>query len=206
MYVLVYSSWDVYSQCSKTCGDGQRTRERTCIGGICSRATSQDLIETEVCNQGPCAPPDLFVKASSSSGGGGTCRSWAGAGHITGRFWPVGSLKSDTSRIVYTKEKVNASSMRYYLYKMNTGKWEFTNDYWLKSYSIDYTKYGTRKFQVKLGQNTLYCSDTLTSNFQHFGLHTLELKSLFPSMDVSQKSKKSRISSECSANINNFKM
>ena len=73
MYVLVYSSWDVYSQCSKTCGDGQRTRERTCIGGICSRATSQDLIETEVCNEGACVPPDLFVKASSSSGGYGTC-------------------------------------------------------------------------------------------------------------------------------------
>ena len=30
------------------------TRARTCIGGICSRATSEDLIETAVFNEGDC--------------------------------------------------------------------------------------------------------------------------------------------------------
>lgn len=50
----VYSSWGSYSQCSKTCGDGEKTRARTCIGGICSRATTQDLIQTDVCKERNC--------------------------------------------------------------------------------------------------------------------------------------------------------
>ena len=51
---LVYSTWGLYSECSKTCGDGEKTRSRTCISGICSLATSSDLIQTDICNKGDC--------------------------------------------------------------------------------------------------------------------------------------------------------
>ena len=53
-YFLVYSTWESYSQCSKTCGDGEKTRTRTCIGGICSLASSNDMIQTEICNERDC--------------------------------------------------------------------------------------------------------------------------------------------------------
>ena len=53
-YVLVYSTWGSYSECSTTCGNGEKTRSRTCIGGICSLATSSDLIQTDICNEGDC--------------------------------------------------------------------------------------------------------------------------------------------------------
>ena len=52
--VLVYSTWGSYSECSTTCGNGEKTRSRSCIGGICSLATSSDLIETDICNKGDC--------------------------------------------------------------------------------------------------------------------------------------------------------
>ena len=52
--ISVWSSWGDFSQCSKFCGDGKKTRERTCIGGICSRATSQDLIDTDNCYELDC--------------------------------------------------------------------------------------------------------------------------------------------------------
>ena len=51
---LVYSEWSEYSTCSATCGEGTTTRTRTCIGGICSRATEADLLETSVCNERGC--------------------------------------------------------------------------------------------------------------------------------------------------------
>ena len=51
---LVYSSWNPYSVCSVTCGDGQKTRTRTCVGGICSLATPQDFIQTDTCNERDC--------------------------------------------------------------------------------------------------------------------------------------------------------
>ena len=53
-YLLVYSTWGSYSECSTTCGNGEKTRSRTCIGGICSLATSSDLIQTDICNEGDC--------------------------------------------------------------------------------------------------------------------------------------------------------
>ena len=52
--VLVYSVWSEYSSCSATCGEGTTTRTRTCIGGICSRATQADLIENSICNERGC--------------------------------------------------------------------------------------------------------------------------------------------------------
>ena len=56
-YFLVYSTWESYSECSKTCGDGEKTKTRTCIGGICSLASSNDLIQTEICNERDCQSP-----------------------------------------------------------------------------------------------------------------------------------------------------
>ena len=52
--VLVLSTWGSYSECSTTCGNGEKTKSRTCIGGICSLATSSDLIQTDICNEGDC--------------------------------------------------------------------------------------------------------------------------------------------------------
>lgn len=50
----MYSQWGEYLDCSVSCGEGTRSRERTCIGGICARATPQDLIEISNCNEGSC--------------------------------------------------------------------------------------------------------------------------------------------------------
>ena len=50
----MYSTWGEYSDCSKSCGVGNKTRERNCIGGICSRATTQDLVQSDFCNEINC--------------------------------------------------------------------------------------------------------------------------------------------------------
>ena len=60
---LVYSNWSEYSSCSTTCGSGQKTRHRQCIGGICSRATDADLSETDSCYNQDCKYWRLHWKA-----------------------------------------------------------------------------------------------------------------------------------------------
>ena len=50
----MFSTWTEYSSCTTTCGEGSKTRTRTCIGGICSRATEADLTETSICNERGC--------------------------------------------------------------------------------------------------------------------------------------------------------
>lgn len=59
----MYSEWNEYSDCSASCGDGTKTKERICIDGICSRATHQDLIETSHCNERSCK---FYIKISNS--------------------------------------------------------------------------------------------------------------------------------------------
>lgn len=57
--ILVFSEWTEYSSCTTTCGEGSKTRTRTCIGGICSRAAEADLTEISSCNERGCA---YFIK------------------------------------------------------------------------------------------------------------------------------------------------
>ena len=46
----------MYSSCSVTCGEGEQSRTRQCVGGICSLAIPDDLIESRSCNMQDCAP------------------------------------------------------------------------------------------------------------------------------------------------------
>ena len=39
--------WSEYSSCSKTCGQGEYSRTRECVDRICSKVTSNDMIETK---------------------------------------------------------------------------------------------------------------------------------------------------------------
>ena len=48
---MVLSQWSTYSSCSDTCGQGVKTRTRTCDQGDC---TGEDLFENAVCNEGGC--------------------------------------------------------------------------------------------------------------------------------------------------------
>ena len=48
--LLDFSTWSNWSSCSAPCGSGEQTRTRTCDQG-CS---TQDLSETQSCNDAPC--------------------------------------------------------------------------------------------------------------------------------------------------------
>ena len=61
----VYSSWSEYSSCSKTCDGGEQSRTRECVGGTCSLATSDDLIETQSCNELAC--PGVLVLSTKNA-------------------------------------------------------------------------------------------------------------------------------------------
>ena len=52
-----WSQWANWTLCSKSCGGGQRSRERVCIGGSQgdgSCVPDSDYIESESCNIQPC--------------------------------------------------------------------------------------------------------------------------------------------------------
>lgn len=46
----VWSGWYSWSSCSKTCGDGSRSRFRQCLDGNCPG----DDLQTRTCNEGSC--------------------------------------------------------------------------------------------------------------------------------------------------------
>ena len=48
-----FSSWDEWSSCSRTCGNGDRTRNRKCDNN-CEAVTSEDKLVTETCNESDC--------------------------------------------------------------------------------------------------------------------------------------------------------
>ena len=48
-----FNSWTAWSVCDMSCGDGSRTRSRTC-SAHCSNLSSSDTSETESCNDGAC--------------------------------------------------------------------------------------------------------------------------------------------------------
>lgn len=58
-----WSAWSHYSTCSKTCGGGTRTHQRTCsnpaplYGGMTCHGNDT---ETEICNQDPCPGPNFY--------------------------------------------------------------------------------------------------------------------------------------------------
>ena len=56
-----YSDWSQWSQCSKSCGVGERTRGRSCTnppptngGSTCIAQNLGDASETSACNEGGC--------------------------------------------------------------------------------------------------------------------------------------------------------
>ena len=54
MINLGLSTWTTWSECSKTCGNGNKTRERQCMSGTCSITSLAELTETEACYEEDC--------------------------------------------------------------------------------------------------------------------------------------------------------
>merc|ERR1719343_506833 len=65
-----FSLWTAWSDCSKTCSDGQKTRQRTCVE-YCDDVDSTALIDTGICNEGDC--PSKFSMWNAWSDCSKTC-------------------------------------------------------------------------------------------------------------------------------------
>ena len=50
----VFSHWSEYSSCSDTCGEGVKSRTRTCDQGNCAMIHWSELREMVSCNEGGC--------------------------------------------------------------------------------------------------------------------------------------------------------
>ncbi|XP_013419113.1 coadhesin isoform X7 [Lingula anatina] len=62
-----WTQWSHFSQCSVTCGNGERSRVRTCIGGEAGYSCRGDATEYIECNQRPCATWSQWGEYSSCS-------------------------------------------------------------------------------------------------------------------------------------------
>lgn len=71
-----WSEWMAWCTCSKTCGDGRRTRQRKCLHGIIGQDCIGEHLEFSDCNDGPC--PEWTSWSSWSS-----CSVTCGEGEIT---------------------------------------------------------------------------------------------------------------------------
>ena len=60
------SAWVEWTSCSVTCGPGERTRSRTCDQG-CTDVPSDDLQQTESCNEVDCPLYCISISSTPSS-------------------------------------------------------------------------------------------------------------------------------------------
>ena len=54
---VAWSTWDSWSSCTKSCGEGRSERQRSCTGGS---SCTGDGIETRICNSNSC-PGEFYV-------------------------------------------------------------------------------------------------------------------------------------------------
>ena len=95
-----------------------------------------------------CRIPDLVVKADANTGPQ-FCRDHVA--DIQQLFKPLGSIASDSSRMVYEAE-FESTGRKWYFYEMESGEWEFTSD----SIDINPTEYGTRKLKSIIATKMIF--------------------------------------------------
>ena len=68
---IVFTEWETWSDCSVTCGDGVKTRTRSCQAGCStSAAMSLAVLESEACDMGgPCGSPCIEYRSNQQCTG-----------------------------------------------------------------------------------------------------------------------------------------
>ena len=70
-FARAFTTWTDWTTCSVTCGEGVRTRSRTCQS-FCSSVTVADTDESETCDMGgPCSSPCINYQATNQCGNSG---------------------------------------------------------------------------------------------------------------------------------------